>query len=254
MSEAVTVATSSGLQTLGGEVEPEVAAQHDPLLVLALQNKVPVETIERLVALRERADERSAARAYFAALAAFQSECPAIPKSSTAKITTRTGGGYAYKYAELDEIAATIRPYLHAHGLSYTWDSSVSENGSMLTCVCTVRHADGHAVSAQFAVPTATSSAMSEQQRYAAALTFAQRKSLVQALGLVTTESAPDAPADMERISDEAAANLDALLDETKTDRTKFLQYAGVGKIEDIPAGRYDELVALLERKRKAGA
>ena len=240
----LTAATPNALQTTDGEP--------DRLLMLALQNQVPVETIERLVGLVERAQAKRAERAYFAAIAQFQNECPQIPKSSTAKIATRTGGGYAYHYAELDEIAGTIRPHLHANGLSYTWDSSVSENGAMLTCVCTVRHAEGHSVSASFAVPTATSSAMSEQQRYAAALTFAQRKSLVQALGLVTTEATPEAPQEMERITEEQTANLYALMEEVGADRRKFLAYAGVQAVEEIAAGRYGELVAALEQKRKA--
>jgi len=246
----MTIATPLGVE-LQKTDEPQIEA-HDPLLVLALQNRVPVETIERLVALRERAEERSAARAYFSAMARFQSDCPPIPKSSNAKITTRQGAGYSYQYAELDEIAATIRPHLHANGLSYTWDSTVSENGAMLTCVCTVRHADGHSVSASFVVPTATSSAMSEQQRYAAALTFAQRKSLVQALGLVTTDATPDAPQEMESITAEQAANLNALLDETQTDRATFLRYAASESVEAIPRNRHAELVGLLERKRAA--
>ena len=185
-------------------------------------------------------------------MAQFQRACPPIPKSSKAKIATRTGGGYEYSYAELDEIADTIRPHLHANGLSYTWDSRVTEDGKTLTCICTVRHADGHAVPASFTVPTATSSAMSEQQRYAAALTFAQRKSLVQALGLVTTEATPDSAPQMESITEDQAATLRAMLDELPAERRPgFMVYAKVERIEDIPANRYGELVSALEKARR---
>lgn len=246
------------LSAVGADVKdlPVRAADpgHDPLLVLALQNQVSVETIERLVALRERADERSAREAYFAALRSFSAACPPVQKTSKAKITTRTGGGYEYAYAELDEIAETVRPHLEANGFAYTWDCELSTDSAILITICTLRHVAGHMTSSRFPVPTASSSAMSDQQRYAAAFTFGRRQSLFGVLGLSTTEATPDEPGQMATITAEQAANLESLLDETKRDRVKFLRYAGAASLAEIAAGRYAELVALLEQARKAGA
>jgi hypothetical protein len=53
-----------------------------------------------------------------AALAAAQGEFPDIPKDCTAKVTTRTGGSYEFKYADLETIFRTVRPVLAKHGLA----------------------------------------------------------------------------------------------------------------------------------------
>jgi len=233
--------------------EPNGLGPDDALIALALQRDVPVETIERLVALRERALAKQAEQAYNAAFAAFQAECPPVPKTSRAEIATRQGSKYGYSYAELDEIADTVRPHLTKHGLSFNWDCRVSDDGARMTATCRLRHIGGHGDSAEFPIPTASSSAMSDQQRYAAALTFAKRQSLISVLGLVTTGATPDAPGDLTPISSEQFMTLAALIQEVGADLGKFLRYAKVSRLEDIPAGRYGSLVAALEQKRKAG-
>src|SRR6185295_7018586 len=112
-----------------------------PLHSLAVEKGVNVETIERLVALHNQEQDRRAAREFAEAMASFQEECPAIPKTSTAKIVTKAGGQYSYAYAELDEIARTIRPYAHKRGLSHSWDSACDEK--TVSATCTVLHING---------------------------------------------------------------------------------------------------------------
>lgn len=158
------------------------------ILRIAVERGVDVGSLERLVALHERMSERQAAVEFNQALAAFQAECPSIEKTSSASI----GGQYSYKYAQLDEIARTTRPLLQRHGLSYSWDSDVQND--RLVCVCTVRHIGGHSQSAKFTTPTQSpSTRMSLQQQQGAALTYARRQSLVQALGLTMTDEDNDA-------------------------------------------------------------
>ena len=59
------------------------------------------------------------------ALAAAQGEFPEIPKLCTAKVKTRTGGEYTFKYADLDTILALVRPILSRHGLAITIPTKV---------------------------------------------------------------------------------------------------------------------------------
>ena len=246
----------------------KVPAGLDPamarLMEIALE-KGTVESLERLVALSERVEGRRAAQEFAAAKADFQSACPPVKKSSTAKITTKAGGSYSYAYAELDEIARTVGPHLHARGLSYSWDSEF--DGKNLAVVCTLRHLNGHSESARFKCPVDTAAAMSDAQKCAAALTFARRQSLVQVLGLTTTEEDDDgrsagsvkgsgtvAAASSDFISESQAADLAALVEEVGADLPKFLGWLGVTSIEMIPASRYQNAVKALEGKRKAGS
>lgn len=221
------------------------------IIQFAIGQNVPVETIERLVALKERMDDRAAAQEYNVALARFQADCPPIQKKSTASITTNSGSSYKYSFAELDEIARTTRPILTRYGLSYSWDSDVQ--GDKLVCVCTVRHIAGHAQSAKFALPTTTKSGMSDQQKVAAALTYARRQSLIQALGLTTTDADTDSAAQaVEKITDDQAKELEALVKASGADLARFLTYMRAPSIADIRARDFTTAKTALQAKAKA--
>lgn len=219
------------------------------MLHLAIERGVPVEALEKLVALHERVADRAAAAEFNRAMAEFQTTCPPIPKESTATIVSETKGTkFSYSYAELDTIAETVRPHLHKLGLSYSWDSEVNE--ATVTCTCTLRHANGHSITAKFAAPVDSAARMNATQRHAAALSYARRQSLVQVLGLTTTEPDPDGDSG-EVVSADQVSNLESLIQEVKADRVRFLKYLGVSSLCDVRASRYASAVVALEAKRR---
>jgi hypothetical protein len=217
------------------------------LIRYAIEQKIPVEALERLQAMHERASDRAAAAEFAQAVATFQASCPPIAKKSTAKLTTKSGVSFSYKYAELDEIARTVRPILQKVGLSYAWDSTW--DGKLLTCDCTLRHINGHHEKASFACPIETAAGMSEQQKHAAALTYARRQSLIQILGLTTCDPDLDGgnPA---TITDDQAVDLQALLEEKGLALPRFLKWAGVKKLTEIKAS---DFAAVLNTVRTHG-
>lgn len=234
-----------------GAVAPVGDGEIMGLLARAVEAGASVEALERLVALKERVDAEQARRAYFEALAAAQEEMPEIPKKRTAQIATRSGGSYSYRYAALEDITRTIRPILRKHGLSYAWDVTQAEGALIVTCV--LRHVDGHEERASFPVPIDSGARMSAAQANGAALTYGRRQSLIAVLGLTTADDdvdGADVGAPSDRITRQQAADLDALIDEVGADRQKFLAWAGVERIEDLPADRYATAVRMLERKR----
>jgi hypothetical protein len=221
------------------------------LLQLAIEHKLPVETLERLQALHERVSDRAAATEFARELAAFQEECPPIAKTSTANVVTKGGARYSYTYADLDQIARTVRPLLGARGFSYTWDSDVRDK--TLHCVCILRHVNGHSERANFSAPVESSAGMSEQQKHASALTYARRQSLVQVLGLTTTEPDTDA-ANPEPITQDQADDLRELIEAAGANLTRFLRWAKIERLEDLPARDYESAVntvrAVAEKKQ----
>lgn len=231
------------------EIEHPADHEHSALVRLALEKNVGVETIERLVALQERMAERDARGEFFRALGRFQSECPPCPKTKTAKIVTKKGGSYSYPYAPLDALVAHVRPYLHKHGFSTTWDCEANDTHVRATCY--LKHVEGHAESASFSAPTETDAAMSGAQKNGAALTFAQRRSFEQVTGIVTTEDTDAAaPAMLEAITEEQLADLEALADEVGADRKKFCAWLKVPSMADIPVAQYETARNALEAKR----
>lgn len=225
----------------------ELVAQ---ILSLAAQG-VPVADLQVIAGMEKDISARQAAQDFNAALAAFQAECGPIKKGSTAKIATKSGGSFQYTYADLDEITRHIRPILVRHGLSYAFDSRLDKD--YLTCVCTVKHINGHSVPSTFTLPTANESAMSAQQKVGAALTFAKRQSLSAGLGLTTTDEDTDAAdVDPTPITEDQATVIDDLIKESGADRERFLDYIGAKSVAKIPASEYQRAVAQLKRK-KAG-
>lgn len=224
------------------------------LMRFALQHG-KAEDMERLVALHDRMEDRRAAQEFAAALADFQASCPSIRRTSKATHTTDGGRQFSYTYAELDEIAATVGPHLHSRGLSFSWDTATTDKGML--SVCTLRHANGHSVSASFPIvqDTRPNKAISDSQKLSAATTPAMRKALIMVLGLTSTDPDGDgaAPENFQTITASQAADLAALVDEVsgrakdpKAVLPRLLKYAGVSKLADIKIAKFDDICAKL--------
>ncbi len=238
------------------EVITPPAVNADPgamqqLLSAAIDKGVSVEALEKLVALHERVADRYAAQQFAEHLAAFQLACPPIEKKSTAKIATKAGGEFRYTYAELDEIARTVAPFLAARGFSYSWDSTTHEG--TLAVVCTLRHSNGHSITSTFAAPVESrSGATSKMQDTASAMTYARRQSTVAILGLTTADPDNDGRKQEEQhpISEDQATLIRDLLSESGANVTRFLKWLGVESVAEIPLHAYPTAVANLEKAR----
>jgi hypothetical protein len=209
--------------------------------------------LEKLLSLHERVADRLAAQEFARAMAAFQSECPFIPKTSTAHITTRgEGRGYAYSYAELPEICRTIQPIATKHGLSFSWDTEETAD-SQLLCVCIVRHINGHQVPTRFKCPIDTTAKMSGPQKSGAALTYAKRQSLIAAFGLTTCDPDDDGAggaAAFEPIAEDQVAELEAVLVPPDFSLNAFLSHFGIENLKQLPVARHDEAWQMITVKR----
>lgn len=155
------------------------------LLAKALDQGANVETLERLVALAKDMRAVQAREAWHQAMSRFQRDCPAITKSSTAKITSRrTGSSYSYKFAPLDEVLATVRPVMADNGLSHRWQARIEAR--LVIVKCFVSHALGHTEdSGDVAMPIPEGDeGANPAQRVGIALTYAKRYSFLGVLGI----------------------------------------------------------------------
>lgn len=232
---------------------PDVGGM-EGLLALALREKAPVEALERLVALKERMDAKTAAEAFFAAKASFQAECPRIKKEGIVDYTPTSGGARVkFSYALLDDIDEIIRPICNKYGLSYAWNSK--PDGSLLTVEFVLRHVGGHSESSFFTCPTTSKAGMSDQQKYGAAVKYAMRWSMIQGLGLITTDDDDDAAeVDPTPIDKDQLVVIEDLLEARKAvwkapakSTAKFLEYMGVATLAEIRATDYAKAVEALK-------
>jgi hypothetical protein len=152
------------------------------LLQQAITNKVPVETLERLLAMRKELKAERAKEDYNNSMGEFQSECPVIQK--TKAVTTRDGT-VAYKYAPIESIVTQVKSLLQKHGFSYAVQTETSDK--RVKSVCIVKHVGGHSENYEVEVPLGNKTqVMSDSQVVASALTFAKRYAFCNAFGILT--------------------------------------------------------------------
>lgn len=162
------------------------------LIALAVRGKLPMETIERLVALRDKEKAEWAKEQYFAALALFQRECPTVLKKK--KVLNRDNS-LRYKYAPLGVIADAIKEALERHGLSYTFRSKQTDKS--VTSVCVIHHVAGHEEESEMAVDVdfamVEAKYMTRPQAFGSASTFGKRYALCNGLGIAVIDEDDDA-------------------------------------------------------------
>ena len=153
-----------------------------------------IDTMERVMAIRRELKAEAAKEAFFAALSAFQQECPVIKRKKPVYEKDRQKG-VRYYYAPMDDIVRIVSPLLTKHGLSYSIVSKVekSDGDQWLLATCTVHHDLGHNEESEFRVPLMFSDFMNRQQSFGSASTFAKRYAFCNALGILTGDDDNDA-------------------------------------------------------------
>lgn len=149
-------------------------------LQMALQQGLPIETLERLVSLYRQEQTEQARKAFHDALRRFQKLCPPILKDSEANFGS---GGAAYRYASLACIRNTIQDALDQCGLSFRWEQDDTAEG--ITVRCIVTHVGGHSETTPMFAPADSSGKKNPIQARASTVTYLRRYTLSGALGLV---------------------------------------------------------------------
>ena len=171
---------------------PELPQIGDPvqLIAMGIQSGVDVETMERLLAMRQELERAAARKAFDEALSAIQGECPIIKKDTPGGKTK--GGVVAYYYATLDSIIAQVGGLLRKHGFSYRFVCESPDNGVAVSCEA--RHIGGHVETSRVAVPLGERTGiMSAPQQAMAATTYAKRYAFCDAFGIATGDGDTDA-------------------------------------------------------------
>jgi ERF superfamily len=216
------------------------------LLARAIDVGASIETVERLVALAQDVRAVQAREAWYGAMAEFQKTCPAIKKTLTARIQTRQGPGFSYRYAPLDEILSTIQPVLGPLGLSVSWRSPRIEPDRVVIS-CRVAHALGHVEdSGEVAMPIVTADpgiGATPPQRVGIALTYARRYSLLAIIGLAPEDdddangARPNTHTHAERPSGDERAPSSALAEESPP---SFDPFGAIHMITELNNNRFD--------------
>ena len=210
------------------------------MLNQAVERGANIETLDRLMGLQERWEKNQARKEFDAAIAEAKKKI---------KPVTRTATGHNNKrYADFASIAASVDPILSEHGLSYRFRTSQDER---IHVTCVLSHRAGHSEENTIAGPADTTGNKNAIQAIGSTLTYLQRYTLMQALGLAASNDDDARTADTgELLSAEQVAEMRELIVERGIDLPKFLRWAKVQKIEDI---RSVHFTACMEAIRRVG-
>lgn len=177
----------------------------DNFIAQAIQSNAPVETLERLMALKERYDAAEAKKAYIAAMQRFQSMKPELKRSADVSFGKDKT---AYKFCPLVDIERALKEPLTECGLSYRFEN-YNENGAFgVTCIVT--HEQGHSESTSMSAPADSSGNKNVIQAIGSTSTYLMRYTLIAAFALTTADEDDDGASNsdlpLKRVIDQSKA------------------------------------------------
>lgn len=203
------------------------------MLASAIDKGMAIETIDKLVALAERWDKMNARKAFDQAIAGAKARIPVIIKNAK--------GHNDKRYADFAAIARAVDPILGEFGLSYRFRTVQDEKLIRVTCV--LSHEAGHSEETTLAGPADATGNKNAIQSIGSTLTYLQRYSLVQALGLAAAEDDDGrAGGAGETISDAQVDEISALLTETKSNLVAFLKTIKLESLTQIRADKFEDV------------
>jgi len=220
--------------------QPAALAVMTPMDMLekAVSSGAGIEVITKLMDLQDRWAATQARREFDEAIAAAKAEIPPIVRNAT--------GHNSKKYADFAAIATVVDPIISKFGLSYRFRTTQTER---IAVTCVLSHKAGHSEETTLAGPSDTTGNKNPIQAIGSTLTYLQRYSLVQALGLAATNDDDGKAGGANVISQDQVGELTAMLESVGADKVRFLKYFKVEKLADLPENSYADAVKLLNAK-----
>lgn len=218
------------------------------MLNTALSRGADIAVLEKLMALHERFEAGQARKAFDAAISAAKSKIGPVGRNAT--------GHNNKRYADFAAIARAVDPVLSQHGLSYRFRTAQTDR---IFVTCILSHKDGHSEETTLGGPADTSGSKNAIQAIGSTLSYLQRYSLVQALGLASGEDddgravgtrAPED--DGPTLSDEQIKQIEDAIAFKGVNREKFLKYVlKVSALENVYATKFETILKMI---RESGA
>lgn len=251
MSQAMEIHKVQPVETLPlAPAASESAAILSVIERMAMNPDMDPERIERFIVLKERIDAAAAKKAFDAAVAQAKATIPPAEKNSTGHNDKRYADFYAY--------AKVVDPIISALGLSYRFRTAQSDR---ITVTCVLTHEGGHSEENSLSGPPDASGSKNAIQAIGSTLTYLQRYTLVQALGLAASndddgQSAAAAGAITEQQALDLNDLIDSVVEEVSGDRPafvkSFLKFMKADRIEAIAAKDHQKAINAINASRVA--
>lgn len=227
---------------------------------VAMNANADVDKLERMLAMKERLDERArededraAQRQFFADLTSAQSEVPVVVKNRKNTFNNTA-------YADLAAIESAAMPIVRKFGFSVTAKSIPGAEEGMQRVSFRVAHRDGNVDEFEDDFPldnqgTGGKASKTGIQAKGATVTYARRYMLCGYFNIAISDAdgvpqrAQAEPAAPVELTAGQAKALRDLITATGTDERRFLANAKAASIEEIAPREFGRLESLLKRK-----
>lgn len=234
------------------EDSPAVTNNVTPMgmLQLAVERGADIEQLTKLMDLQERWEKNEARKAFVSAMAAFKSDPPTLTKNKRVSF-----GKTEYDHATLDQVASVIAAALSKHGFSHRWEVE-HVDGGMIRVTCVITHTLGHSEKVSMQAGADQSGGKNNIQAVGSTVSYLERYTLLAGTGLAAKDQDDDGlSGNAEFITQDQAANIEAMITEVKADKEKFLSgYMHVDAVEHILSNEYKKAITALEAKRRRSA
>lgn len=223
---------------------------------IAMDPSIPLDRLEKMLDMKERMEdraredqERQARKAYFAAMAACQSEIPVVVK---AQKNTHTNSNYA----DLAAIERSAMPVIHRHGFSVSFQPDGYNDKGELRVLWEIGHAEGHVRNGVGEIPVDGAGSQGKvnktgTQAFGSTATYGRRYLLCMLFNISTGDDKDgnNKTEPSKFITADQLREMVALLEKSGGDDAALKRWLGLEFLEDTPAVRFGEVMALLGRK-----
>lgn len=224
-------------QALSTETAAQLPAATESAAILSLIERMATnpdispERVERFIAMHDGMEAKRAKLAFSNAIAQAKAKIAETP------IIKNATGHNNKAYADFSAYARVVDPVLASFGLTYRFRTMQSDKISV-TCVLT---GHGHEEENTLSGPADASGSKNAIQAIGSTLTYLQRYTLVQALGLAASDDDDGRAASAgDAINIEQRDTLLGLIEKTGTDTALFCKYYKIGAVPDLPAAKYE--------------
>ena len=170
----------------------ELAVQSEigNLLQLAITNKSDMDTLERLITMKNAEEDRNCKKEFDFHFSEMQKDY--IPATKGSDVYNKAGTAILYKFCNLESILKVYSPIIAEHGFSFKWKEEMkTETVKVISCILSgYGHEEISAV--EIPINEATTFTNSIQQR-GVSTSYGKRYSFINLLGVIIADEDDDA-------------------------------------------------------------
>lgn len=217
------------------------------LVRYASLNGGSIADLRELMELQRQWEANEARKAFVSAMAEFKQNPPVIIKD---KKVSFGAGKASYMHATIGNVVGLTVAALAKYGFSHRWDL-LQKDGGMIEVTCVLTHRLGHSEKISLQAARDESGGKNNIQQMASTVTYLQRYTLLSACGLATNDQPDDDGGHLDPITAEQVTELNRLIEATKSNREKLVEFFKVKTLKELPRKAYGDAVAMLQAKQK---